>query len=120
MSWRKYTAIAVVILPALGIAASAESSLTIYNRNFAVVRETVPLDLRPDFIFGAPADFPAAIGVPYIGAAERAHVAAALWSLCSRIRSCHFSFSSRSPAFGVRAWTLRVHALRAARIRIVG
>jgi hypothetical protein len=47
MSWRTCTAIAVVVLLALGIAASAESSLTIYNRNFAVVRETVPLDLRP-------------------------------------------------------------------------
>ncbi len=47
MSWKKHAGIAVVVLLALNIAASAESSLTIYNRNFAVVRDTVPLDLRP-------------------------------------------------------------------------
>jgi hypothetical protein len=47
MSWRKHAATAIVILTAWAVAASADSSLTIYNQNFAVVRETVPLDLRP-------------------------------------------------------------------------
>ena len=47
MSWRKCTEIAIVILLAVGIAASADSSLTIYNQNFAVVREALTLDLKP-------------------------------------------------------------------------
>ncbi len=42
MSWRKCTEITIVILLALDIAASADSSLTIYNQNFAVVREALP------------------------------------------------------------------------------
>jgi hypothetical protein len=47
MSWRKHAEIAVVILLVLDVAAPAESSLTIYNRNFAVVREALALNLRP-------------------------------------------------------------------------
>ena len=42
MNWRKHAEIAIVILLALDIAAPAESSLTIYNQNFAVVREPWP------------------------------------------------------------------------------
>jgi len=47
MSWRKHAEIVIVVLLALDAAAPAESSLTIYNRNFAVVRDTVALDLKP-------------------------------------------------------------------------
>ena len=37
---------AVTALSALALTASAEPALTIYNQNFAVVRDTVPLDLK--------------------------------------------------------------------------
>jgi hypothetical protein len=46
MDLRRRIAIATIILPAFCTAAPAESSLTIYNQNFAVVRESVPLDLQ--------------------------------------------------------------------------
>jgi len=46
MDLRKHVEIGVVALLAFGVGASAESSLTIYNQNFAVVRESVPLDLQ--------------------------------------------------------------------------
>jgi hypothetical protein len=41
------TITALVTLSALALAAQAEPALTIYNQNFAVVRDTVPLDLKP-------------------------------------------------------------------------
>ena len=47
MDTRKGIEIATAILLAFGAAASAESALTIYNQNFAVVRESLPLDLQP-------------------------------------------------------------------------
>ena len=37
---------ALVIFSAVALAACAEPALTIYNQNFAVVRDTVPLDLQ--------------------------------------------------------------------------
>ena len=46
MNLRKYTEITIVAVLAFGLAATAESSLTIYNQNFAVVREPLPLDLQ--------------------------------------------------------------------------
>ncbi|MEI9863453.1 MAG: hypothetical protein WDN00_02645 [Limisphaerales bacterium] len=36
----------VLFLGAATLAASAQPALTIYNQNFAVVRDTVPLDLK--------------------------------------------------------------------------
>ncbi|HUA67629.1 MAG TPA: hypothetical protein VMA13_03695, partial [Candidatus Saccharimonadales bacterium] len=43
----KNTAFFLIVAGALsGIAATAEPALTIYNQNFAVVRNTVPLDLK--------------------------------------------------------------------------
>ena len=38
--------ITVFLLFAASLAASAQPALTIYNQNFAVVRDTVPLDLN--------------------------------------------------------------------------
>ncbi len=46
MNLRKRTEIATVAVLAFCLAAAADSSLTIYNQNFAVVRETLPLDLH--------------------------------------------------------------------------
>jgi hypothetical protein len=46
MNSKKYTKIAVVILFFAGIAFSAEPSLTIYNQDFAVVRDRFNLDLN--------------------------------------------------------------------------
>jgi hypothetical protein len=46
MDLRKCTEIAIVVLLAFCAGAPAESSLTIYNQNFAVVRESLALDLR--------------------------------------------------------------------------
>ena len=42
----KRAKITIVAVLAFGLAAQAESSLTIYNQNFAVVRESLALDLR--------------------------------------------------------------------------
>jgi hypothetical protein len=42
----RYTRIALVAVLACAGGAAAESSLTIYNQNFAVVRESLPLDLK--------------------------------------------------------------------------
>jgi hypothetical protein len=42
----KPIAIAVVFAGLLALDASAQPALTIYNQNFAVVRDTVPLDLQ--------------------------------------------------------------------------
>ena len=36
----------LIALSTLAFAAAAEPALTIYNQNFAVVRDTVPLDLK--------------------------------------------------------------------------
>ena len=47
MNSSKRAQIALVAVLAFGLAAQAESSLTIYNQNFAVVREPLPLDLKP-------------------------------------------------------------------------
>jgi hypothetical protein len=46
MDLRKCTKITIVAVLAFCLAASAESSLTIYNQNFAVVRESLALDLH--------------------------------------------------------------------------
>jgi hypothetical protein len=46
MSLRRSTLTTIVGVLAFGGAAAAESSLTIYNQNFAVVRESLPLDLQ--------------------------------------------------------------------------
>jgi hypothetical protein len=46
MNLRKSTAVTIVAVLAFCVAAAAESSLTIYNQNFAVVRESLPLDLK--------------------------------------------------------------------------
>ncbi len=37
---------AITLLFAAALSAAAEPALTIYNQNFAVVRDTVPLDLK--------------------------------------------------------------------------
>ena len=36
----------LITIAALTLTASAQPALTIYNQNFAVVRDTVPLDLQ--------------------------------------------------------------------------
>jgi hypothetical protein len=46
MNLTKCTEIVIVAVLAFCLAAAADSSLTIYNQNFAVVRETLPLDLH--------------------------------------------------------------------------
>ena len=46
MNSSKRAQIAIVAVLAFGLAAQAESSLTIYNQNFAVVRESLALDLQ--------------------------------------------------------------------------
>src|SRR3989304_10454286 len=46
MARSKCIAIAVVVSVVFGAAAWAESSLTIYNQNFAVVRESLALNLQ--------------------------------------------------------------------------
>jgi hypothetical protein len=46
MDPKRCTAVALVLWPAFCVAASAQSSLTIYNQNFAVVREPLALDLQ--------------------------------------------------------------------------
>ena len=46
MNLRRCTRIVAVVLFAAACAAQAEPSLTIYNQNFAVVRQPLPLELR--------------------------------------------------------------------------
>lgn len=46
MNCKKYTKVAFVVLFALGCTALAEPSLTVYNQDFAVVRESLNLDLK--------------------------------------------------------------------------
>ncbi|MBP7052489.1 MAG: DUF4139 domain-containing protein [Phycisphaerae bacterium] len=46
MNQRKFFQTIAIVVLAFGTGASGESSLTIYNQNFAVVREQVPLDLK--------------------------------------------------------------------------
>ena len=46
MNCKKYTKVAIVVLFALGCTALAEPSLTVYNQDFAVVRERLNLDLK--------------------------------------------------------------------------
>ena len=45
--WARVSSCAVLILGTATLAAAAEPALTIYNQNFAVVRDTVSLDLKP-------------------------------------------------------------------------